>query len=371
MKNIPDPCRPDPGYMHIAAIYIMYCLHGCNCRNMDGLRAGTLRGYASAIGTLFTLRGFKPPIDISDPNNLGGIIITNRKREEDIAAQRCPLSNAIFAELQRKASASHSLDSEQNCLFDVVCVGRLIGPRVSEYAQTSPSKVDYHVYPSGKKVIKKAFIANDFAFYNKLGNLIVHLDDKSVDIVKKVKITWRIQKNRRNGQAITLSADDDHPMICPVCAALRMVLRARRLGQPDSLPVACHTYKKQRIYLTGKRVAVLFREAAKTIHPNMSKEDLSRFSAHSLRVWECVLLNEAGMSPEFIMSRLRWMGNSFRMYLRDTGMIQDKHRDILRAASQEVLDLIGGPTLTLIPDLTGLSIVDVDESMGDYADDMD
>jgi hypothetical protein len=59
------------------------------------------------------------------------------------------------------------------------------------------------------------------------------------------------------------------------------------------------------------------------------------------------------------------------MYLRDTGMIQDKHRDILRAASQEVLDLIGGPTLTLIPDLTGLSIVDVDESMGDYADDMD
>jgi hypothetical protein len=59
------------------------------------------------------------------------------------------------------------------------------------------------------------------------------------------------------------------------------------------------------------------------------------------------------------------------MYLRNTGMIQDKHRDILRAASQEVLDLIGGPNLTLIPDLTGLSIVNVDESIGDYANDMD
>ncbi len=59
------------------------------------------------------------------------------------------------------------------------------------------------------------------------------------------------------------------------------------------------------------------------------------------------------------------------MYLRDTGMIQDKHRDILRAALQEVLDLIAGPTLTLLPSLTGLSIVDVDETMGDYADDMD
>ncbi len=59
------------------------------------------------------------------------------------------------------------------------------------------------------------------------------------------------------------------------------------------------------------------------------------------------------------------------MYLRDTGKIQDKHRDIFRAASQEVLDLIGGPTLTLVPDLTGLSIVDIDETMGDYVDDMD
>ncbi len=59
------------------------------------------------------------------------------------------------------------------------------------------------------------------------------------------------------------------------------------------------------------------------------------------------------------------------MYLRDTGMIQDKHRDILKAALQEVLDLIGRPTLTIIPNLTGLSIVDVDETMGNYADNMD
>ena len=52
-------------------------------------------------------------------------------------------------------------------------------------------------------------------------------------------------------------------------------------------------------------------------------------------------------------------------------MIQDKHRDILRAASQEVLYLIAGPTQTLLSSLTGLSIVDVDKNMGDYADDMD
>jgi len=63
------------------------------------------------------------------------------------------------------------------------------------------------------------------------------------------------------------------------------------------------------------------------------------------------------------------MGNSFRMYLRDTGILQDKHRNILRAASQEVIDLIAG-SLVNIPDLVGLSIVDVDDTMGDYIDDM-
>ena len=70
------------------------------------------------------------------------------------------------------------------------------------------------------------------------------------------------------------------------------------------------------------------------------------------------------------MSCLCWMGNSFRMYLRNTGIIQDKHRDILSAVSQEVINLITGFSVN-IPDLAGLSIVKVDNTMGDYTDKMD
>ena len=72
-------------------------------------------------------------------------------------------------------------------MFDVTCIGWFIGPWVSKYAQTSPSMVGYHVYPSGNRVIK-AFIANNFVFYNRSGDLITFLDDDSADIVKKVKI---------------------------------------------------------------------------------------------------------------------------------------------------------------------------------------
>ncbi len=77
------------------------------------------------------------------------------------------------------ASSSPSMDSEKNLVFYMTCLGRFIGPRVSEYAQTSAKKVDYHIYPSGKKVIK-AFTANNFVFFDKAGHTIELINDSSL-----------------------------------------------------------------------------------------------------------------------------------------------------------------------------------------------
>jgi hypothetical protein len=96
---------------------------------------------------------------------------------------------------------------------------KIIGPQVSKYAQTSPSTIDCHVYLLENKVIK-AFTANNFISYNKSGDLFILQNDKPTHISKKIKITWRIQKNRQNGQAITLSTVDNHPQLCPICSAL-------------------------------------------------------------------------------------------------------------------------------------------------------
>ena len=68
---------------------------------------------------------------------------------------------------------------------------KIIGPQVSKYAQTSPSTIDYHVHPLGKKIIK-AFMANNFISYNKSGDLFILRNDKSTDIAKKIKITWQV-----------------------------------------------------------------------------------------------------------------------------------------------------------------------------------
>jgi hypothetical protein len=171
---------------------------GINYYNKDVLRSSTLRGYATAVNTLFQLRGDKQPTKLSNPSNMPGIIINNLIKEETVASQRSPLDSTIFAELQRAASSSHSHDSDQNLLFDMLNLSCFIGPRVSKYAQTTQDKVDYHVYPSGTRVIK-AFTANDFVFYDKSGHVLKKNDNSTLNLATSVQITWCIQKNRLNG----------------------------------------------------------------------------------------------------------------------------------------------------------------------------
>jgi hypothetical protein len=83
-------------------------------------------------------------------------------------------------------------------------------------------------------------------------------------------------------------------------------------------------------------------------------------------------LDEAGKSPDYIKKRLRWMGDSFRMYLRDTHVIQDQHREALRASSEEVMDLVSAlPADILRLSIMSEGIAGEEEDMGAYHDDMD
>jgi hypothetical protein len=259
----------------------------------------------------------------------------------------------------------------------MLTLSRFIGPHISEYAQTTQDKVDCHVYPSGTCVIK-AFTANDFVLYNKSGHVLKKIENSTLDLATSVQITWRIQKNHQNGQKIKLSANTKNPAICPVQGALQMVMRASRLGQPDDIPVACFiTNKSPLLYITGSRIATLLCEAVKKVRPSTSANNPKKYSAHSLRVWACVLLDEAGMSPSFIRKHLRWLGDSFKMYLRDTKAIQDKHLATLQLASSDVMALIGTPPDDIVHLTATMSNPNVpndivkDDQMGAYIDKMD
>ena len=75
--GIPDPCGPEYGYQRIVAIYIKYVMCGINYYNKDVLCSKTVHGYAFAVNALFLLRGYKQSTDLSDGNNMPGIIINN------------------------------------------------------------------------------------------------------------------------------------------------------------------------------------------------------------------------------------------------------------------------------------------------------
>jgi hypothetical protein len=130
------------------------------------------------------------------------------------------------------------------------------------------------------------------------------------------------------------------------------------------------TKKGKIIYLPGNKIAKLLRKAIKEVWPDTTPDKLKRYSAHSLRVWACVLLGKAGKLPDYIKKRLQWLGDSFRMYLRDTAIIQHQHVDTLLAASQEVMDLITALPMDVITLSTMTERMD-DPDMHEYADEMD
>jgi hypothetical protein len=57
--------------------------------------------------------------------------------------------------------------------------------------------------------------------------------------------------------------------------------------------------------LTGNKIAEVLPLIAKVVHPDLTEEELKKFSSHLGRVWALVLLDEAGMTPDFMKSRLQ------------------------------------------------------------------
>ncbi len=99
------------------------------------------------------------------------------------------------------------------------------------------------------------------------------------------------------------------------------------------MPIAVYKTKKGKvIYLTGNKIVELLRKAVKKVRPDTTPDKLKWYSAHSLRVWACVLTDEARKLLDYIKKRLRWLGDSFRMNLIDTAIIQHQHANILLAA---------------------------------------
>ena len=327
-------------------------------------RSQTVKGYVEAINDLFARRSFPEPVDLTDKYDENAKLIYAIESEETVPNQRSPITSEMFAASCKNAETAN-MNSIEGLMFDFLCLTRICGFRVAEYAQKTQSRVDHHEYVSGRRVVK-AFLPTDWVFRNKRNEKITITKDGSVcDSPCQVRITFRIQKNRMNGQEITILADDSNPRICPVRAAFRIAKRAASLNNDNqSEPLAVYLNKSgTKKYLTGAKIAEVLRKIAKEVHPDLTSKEIKKFSSHSGRVWAVVLLDQAGKSPDFIKSRLRWLGDSYRTYLRDTKIIQMQHTAALNNDSNAFATLLGAND-SVLP-----NVVRVDTDMGEYDDD--
>jgi hypothetical protein len=156
-----------------------------------------------------------------------------------------------------------------------------------------------------------------------------------------------------------------------------MVMKASRLGQPDDMPVACYRTKKAPLqYITGSRIATLLCEAVKKVQPSTSTDDLKKtLPIPSVSGLVCSLTRQA--CPNLHSKTPPLMGDSFKMYLRDTKAIQDKHLAALQSALSNVVALIGTPPDDIVHLTATMSDLNIpndileDDQMGTYIDKMD
>jgi hypothetical protein len=186
IKSIPDPCGSQTGYERIIACFIKQLMLDHNPRS------ATLCGYVEAANTLFCLRHFDIPADLSDRTNMCFKIIHAREKEENVARQQSPITREMFSALLDVAEKSQ-VDSIEAVVADWFTFIRITGLRCAEYAQKTQSTFDKHEYPLGKRVVT-AFVPTDWKFYNSSGSLIcIHtLNSDLQEFPKKLKVTFRI-----------------------------------------------------------------------------------------------------------------------------------------------------------------------------------
>ena len=360
LSNGSDPCG-NISKDSLLAIYIKLLCSGENVKNKNELRSATVAGYVTDINKLHRLRHLPPPIDLKGDSKAAQLY-KNLSAEEDIARRRQPIDPAVAANIF-KAGTSAPPDSKEALIRDIIALGRMVGPRAAEIVQKTAKKPDYHQYPSGKKVLK-SLSASNFTFYDKKGHRISSPCSKRQNI-ETMKITWFIQKNRRNGETLTYARERDNPALCPVLAVLRMLARARRLGQPSDLPLCVHADRSGAMrYLTATSLTQYLRTQTKKEFPQFTKSELGLISCHSLRVWACVLLSEAGEDGDRIRIRLRWLSEAYRVYLRDTSAAASSHNKALKQNSAKISTSI--PPASLLP-VNGYN-AEIDEEMGEYQD---
>ena len=245
-------------------------------------------------------------------------VLSEHKRWESMPNRREPLTKKMLLWIISLAH-THPAHSAIPALADWCILAIHFGFRLAEFIQTQEN-IAKHTIPMNIDNLPQAFIAADVNFFDNTKNRVYpdHSTTADHSIVGGFSLRWRYQKNQQNGEIKLMTRNNTTPQFCTVRAMLRIFHRARLRNIKHNQPLAIyHRADGKFQYLSHKQMESLIRRAALKVYNLHKKEDLSRFSCHSLRVGACVLLHLAGFSAESIQFELRWRSDSFKDYLRN------------------------------------------------------
>ena len=322
--ELPDPGMPNQSNEcrnYFLACYAVSLIQGQTILGTP-IRYQTVLNYLK--GAFKLLRDRKSSFE--SEKDYVGIILSALANYECVPNRRNMITDGMVQWLIN-ASRTQGPDSAMVSITDWIILGRYTGARASEWCQTTQSH--HAIIREWPGTPSLAFTRDDFTF---LGHRERRLTDGDVhnltiDHINHVRIEWRKQKNKDNGQKIDFARDDDNPDYCAVRAALRIYLRAIRLGSHPNKPLGLfqnpHGLTK---FITSTMTADHLRNCASLVlHIKPDDPSLKLWSTHSIRVTAANLLHRANLSDSYIQTRLRWKSSSFLMYLRNTIYGADAH----------------------------------------------
>ncbi len=225
--DVTDPCMsdlPPKARNYFLACYAVSLVQGDTIQG-GTIRSRTLRKYITEATQLFRQRKINTH-NIEDTDYVDLIIRTVTKYEQ-VPKRRNMITDSMMLFLHKQMT-TEPLDSATSAIIDWLILGRYTGFRKSEWCQSNQQK--YETVDSWMGNPALAFIFSDFEFKTKDENVTNLNPSTDIDLIEHVVIQWRHQKNNDNGQKITYSRASNDPRFCPVLAAIRICLRALRLG---------------------------------------------------------------------------------------------------------------------------------------------
>ena len=89
-------------------------------------------------------------------------------------------------------------------------------------------------------------------------------------------------------------------------------------------------------FISNKDVESILQDAAAHVHNITDKQQLQRWTCHSIRVGACIRLQLLQMPEHFIQTRLRWTSEAWKDYLRHLPELASTHNNAITALAEEL-----------------------------------